>query len=77
MVEEVWKPSNVKGKKLFVLKEKLNLLKTRMRNWNSVVFGKLDLEVDEAVKGFSVLDQLVGNNNSTFSRDQSGKRIEA
>lgn len=56
MVEEVWKSSNVQGKKLFVLKEKLNLLKTRMRNWNSKVFGKLDLEIDEAVKGFSVLD---------------------
>jgi hypothetical protein len=38
-VEDCWKSFNVQGKKAFVLKEKLKLLKEQLKQWNREVFG--------------------------------------
>ncbi|XP_058765712.1 uncharacterized protein LOC131639232 [Vicia villosa] len=49
-VEEEWKGMEVSGRGDFVLKEKLRIIKDRLRWWNLNIFGKVDLEVEEGVR---------------------------
>ncbi|XP_058746484.1 uncharacterized protein LOC131619402 [Vicia villosa] len=49
-VKEEWKGMEVLGRGDFVLKEKLRLIKDRLRWWNLNIFGKVDLEVEDGVR---------------------------
>ncbi|CAI8597259.1 unnamed protein product [Vicia faba] len=47
-VENVWNYMVIRGKAGFILKEKLCILKSKLKLWNKEVFGVLDLNVDKA-----------------------------
>ncbi|XP_058757308.1 uncharacterized protein LOC131630545 [Vicia villosa] len=57
-LEKEWKELEVHGRGDFVLKEKLRLLKSKLRWWNTNVFGKIDMELEEGVKEINVIDNL-------------------
>lgn len=59
-MEKSWKSFNVGGWKTYVLKEKLKLLREKLREWNKTVFGYMDLNIDTVVKEINVLDDVVG-----------------
>ncbi|CAK8537008.1 unnamed protein product [Lathyrus sativus] len=56
--EREWKDIHVEGRGDFVLKEKLKIFKDRLKWWNRVVFGKIDLEVEETVGDINAGDVL-------------------
>ncbi|XP_058741420.1 uncharacterized protein LOC131613797 [Vicia villosa] len=49
-VEKEWKDIKVDERGDFILKEKLRILKGRLRWWNKMVFGKIDLEINEGIR---------------------------
>ncbi|XP_058753369.1 uncharacterized protein LOC131626563 [Vicia villosa] len=51
-----WLKFKVKGRGDFVLKEKLRLLKDKLREWNRDVFSKYDLEMEEGVRDLNWAD---------------------
>lgn len=54
----------------FVLKEKLRLLKDKLRRWNKEVFGKIDLETEEGVRDMNIAyERLVSDSNSSFTNN--------
>lgn len=53
----------MQGKKHLIFKEKLKILKASLKVWSYEVFGKLDLEVGEAVKELNCLNHLVEMND--------------
>lgn len=57
-LEKGWKELEVHERGDFVLKEKLRLLKDRLKWWNINVFGKIYLELEEWVREMNVLDDL-------------------
>ncbi|XP_058759393.1 uncharacterized protein LOC131632672 [Vicia villosa] len=71
-VEKEWSGMNIYGHGDFVLKEKLRLLKIKLRWWNYNVFGKINLEVEEGVKEINALD-----NHSSDVEVESGVRRRA
>lgn len=46
------------GRGDLVLKEKMRLLKQRIRWWNTNVFGIVDMELEEGVKELNALDDI-------------------
>ncbi|XP_058725587.1 uncharacterized protein LOC131596868 [Vicia villosa] len=50
-VEKAWRSISVVGRCNFVLKEKLRILKERLRWWNINIFGKFNSAIEEGVKG--------------------------
>ncbi|XP_058754054.1 uncharacterized protein LOC131627226 [Vicia villosa] len=52
---------DIRGKHGFILKEKLRILKVKLKTWNREVFGVLDLKVDKAVSTLNDLDLFVAN----------------
>ncbi|PNX62345.1 hypothetical protein L195_g052934, partial [Trifolium pratense] len=68
-VANVWEKLNVKGKKAFVIKEKLKKLKEELRGWNREVFGILDLNIEKTVKDLNEAEALISSDgvNSVIS----------
>ncbi|XP_058768344.1 uncharacterized protein LOC131642077 [Vicia villosa] len=58
LVKEVWSSSVIQGRKIFCFKEKLKILKARLRVWNAEVFGMQDFQIDLAFKELSDSDLL-------------------
>ncbi|XP_058763699.1 uncharacterized protein LOC131637125 [Vicia villosa] len=58
-VEKEWNSFKVEGRGDFVLKQKLFLLKGRLKWWNKEVFGKKDLEIQEEVNEINHRDLLL------------------
>lgn len=58
-VETCWHFFQVQGWKCHVLKEKLKMLKERLRWWNKEVFGVIDLKIDKTVEEIHLLDNIV------------------
>ncbi|XP_058751483.1 uncharacterized protein LOC131624543 [Vicia villosa] len=61
----------VKGRWDFVLKEKLKLLKDKLKRWNRDVFGKTNLDIEEDVNDINLADERMkwlkeGDTNSGF-----------
>ncbi|XP_058763563.1 uncharacterized protein LOC131637014 [Vicia villosa] len=56
-VEGEWKSLKVEGRADFILKEKLRLLKDKLKKWNKEVFGKIDLEIDKGVSDINKGDE--------------------
>ncbi|PNX58976.1 cysteine-rich receptor-like protein kinase, partial [Trifolium pratense] len=65
-VESSWKSYNISGKKAFVLKEKLKLLKESLREWNKEVFGILDLNIEKTVTDINDFEGLLANNDDNL-----------
>ncbi|XP_058749275.1 uncharacterized protein LOC131622266 [Vicia villosa] len=55
-VEVEWKAISITGTSAYVLKEKLKLLKGRLKWRNQNIFGKLDLNIDEDVEEMNGLE---------------------
>ncbi|GAU33427.1 hypothetical protein TSUD_380630 [Trifolium subterraneum] len=62
-VTETWKKLEVKGKKAYVLKEKLKRLKDSLNVWNREVFGIIDLNINKTVKELNEAEDLIANGN--------------
>lgn len=77
LVEDVWSDGNIEGRKLFIFKEKLKLLKNRLKVWNTKVFGKLDLKVDKFVRYLYMLDSLVVNESGFINIETYDRRRDA
>ncbi|XP_058742173.1 uncharacterized protein LOC131614628 [Vicia villosa] len=58
-VEAEWVGMEVEGRGDYILKEKLKRLKERLRWWNTLVFGKINLEVEECVRVINEGDILL------------------
>ncbi|MCI06375.1 cysteine-rich receptor-like protein kinase, partial [Trifolium medium] len=56
-----WEKMVIKGKKAFVLKEKLKRLKESLKVWNRDIFGLRDLNIDKTVKELNELEDMVAN----------------
>jgi exonuclease III len=62
-VQNAWKSFEVHGKKAYVLKEKLKLLRDRLRNWNREVSGYLDLNIEKTVNDINNIENLFGGDD--------------
>lgn len=49
----------VEGKKDYVMKEKLKLLKDRLKWWNKEVYGWVAIQLEESVKEFNKVEAIV------------------
>ncbi|XP_058783058.1 uncharacterized protein LOC131657708 [Vicia villosa] len=58
-VDKSWNEAVVEGRSDFVLKEKLQILKERLRWWNREVFGRIDLEVEDEVENINKRDSIL------------------
>jgi hypothetical protein len=56
VVEEFWRSLKVEGWMGYVLKEKLKFLKTRIKDWNRLEFGKMDDSINLIVANIRELD---------------------
>lgn len=57
-----------------MFKEKLRIIKGRLKWWTKVIFGKFKLEVDEGVRGINEGDDLLENNLASDLEDIMVKR---
>ncbi|XP_058784197.1 uncharacterized protein LOC131658967 [Vicia villosa] len=55
-VKKEWDDIKFQGRGDYVLKEKLRLIKERLRWWEKNIFGKIDLEIEENVKELNKWD---------------------
>ncbi|XP_058764170.1 uncharacterized protein LOC131637587 [Vicia villosa] len=80
-VESEWKEMTVVGRPDFVLYEKMKRLKERLRWWNTSIFGKVDLDLEESLKemnkGDSILEDVAEEDFlvSLQDRGEANKRI--
>lgn len=58
-VKNEWESFTIKGRKYFAIKEKLKLLRERLRWWNKIIFGWIDLEVEDEVEELSKIIRWV------------------
>ncbi|XP_058746998.1 uncharacterized protein LOC131619984 [Vicia villosa] len=58
-LEKEWKEIKVEGRGDFVLKEKLRVLKEKLKWWNKNMFGKINLEVEENVRDINYGDDFL------------------
>lgn len=57
-VQDSWNSFVVNGRGDYVIKEKLKLLKGRLRWWNKEVFGYKDLQIERIVKDLNALEEV-------------------
>lgn len=66
----------VHGRGDFVLKEKLRLLKDKLKVWNREIFGKFDLEVEEGVRDFNMANRRLEVDSKKILLENLHKRRE-
>ncbi|XP_058733267.1 uncharacterized protein LOC131604869 [Vicia villosa] len=66
-VEKEWMSLKVKGRWDFVLKEKLKLLKDKLKRWNRDVFGKINLDIEEDVNDINLADERLDSTPFSIS----------
>lgn len=76
-MEKVLKYSEIHGPKMFIFKEKLKLLKNKLKVWNVEVFGKMNLEVVEAIKVLNIYEHSLANEDFVLLSDQAKARVES
>lgn len=74
-VEDCWKSFNVRGWKMFAFKEKLKLLREKLREWNEDIFYYMDLNIKNIVQEINVLDDLV--DASDFQQPERRKELSS
>ncbi|XP_058752758.1 uncharacterized protein LOC131625938 [Vicia villosa] len=65
-VEKEWKSLVVGGRGDFILKEKLRLLKDKLRRWNKEVFGKIELDMEDGVRDLNIADERLASFNDAY-----------
>lgn len=60
-----------------MFKEKLKLLKSKLKQWNLEVVGRVNLGVEEATNDLNLLDQFMANDVISPSMGLRDRRIEA
>ncbi|XP_058781622.1 uncharacterized protein LOC131655832 [Vicia villosa] len=65
-MEKEWKGLKVEGRGDFVLKEKLRLLKDKLKKWNIEVFGRIELDMEEGVRVMNLADERLATFSSSF-----------
>ncbi|KAK7281475.1 hypothetical protein RIF29_09513 [Crotalaria pallida] len=68
MVRKIWGETNIQGWHVFVLKEKLKVLKGEIRRWNREVFGCLDRQVEDLKKQMADFDYVCENQGLSDSQ---------
>jgi hypothetical protein len=63
-VERSWNSFHVKGKKAFVVKEKLKLLKECLKDWNRDVFGILGLNIEKMMHELNEVEGLLASDGA-------------
>lgn len=63
----MWLKCEAKGRRDFILFEKLKFLKSSLRIWNKEVFGWIDLKVEESVEELNALNKLLVENTGSNS----------
>ncbi|XP_058741336.1 uncharacterized protein LOC131613705 [Vicia villosa] len=76
-VKKEWLNLKLNGRGDFVLKEKLRLLKEKLRVWNREVFGRYYLEVEEGVSDLNVVDGRLEVDSEDLLVENLEKRKEA
>lgn len=56
-MEDTWKGIQISGRGAFVLKEKLKVLKGKLKSWNYDVFGDLHKKRKEAVEKLNEIEK--------------------
>ncbi|XP_058775266.1 uncharacterized protein LOC131649524 [Vicia villosa] len=74
-VEKEWKSLKVEGRGDFVLKEKLRLLKDKLKKWNKEVFGKIDLDIEEGVQDINLADERLASFSNVFSSNSLEENV--
>jgi hypothetical protein len=62
-VKETWENMDIRGKKAFIIKEKLKGLKEALKVWNREVFGFMELKIDKTVKELNEVEELLATGN--------------
>jgi len=57
LVKSFWDELLVTGPSSFILAKKLNFLKTKLKQWNKVVFDHLELKMASLVEKVKLLDE--------------------
>jgi hypothetical protein len=73
LVEEWWGSYNLEGWMGYVLKEKLKLLKTSIKGWNKVEFGKMDENIRGLISNIRIMD-LKGEQGLLFPTEVEERR---
>ncbi|XP_058750108.1 uncharacterized protein LOC131623108 [Vicia villosa] len=66
-VEKEWLSLKVEGRGDFVLKEKLKLLKDKLKRWNREVFGKINLDIEEDVNDINLADERLASTSFSLA----------
>ncbi|XP_058726860.1 uncharacterized protein LOC131598261 [Vicia villosa] len=80
-VENEWREFKVEGRRDFVLKEKLRFLKERLKWLNKLVFGRIELEVEENVRAINFGDEcleeeiVASHSDSLFNRKETTRNF--
>ncbi|RZB71032.1 LINE-1 retrotransposable element ORF2 protein [Glycine soja] len=56
-IVEEWKKIQITGRKAYVIKEKLKIIRESLKKWNKEVFGWLDLNIENIVADMNELDR--------------------
>lgn len=64
-VEDFWSNLQVHGRSAYVFKEKLKLLKSGLKRWNTKVFGDMNLIRQGLLRKLNDLDVLAKNTGLT------------
>ncbi|XP_058759955.1 uncharacterized protein LOC131633261 [Vicia villosa] len=75
-VKQEWEAFSVTGSSAFVLKEKLKLLRNRLRWWHKHVFGWLDLKDEEEVDELNGLEEEAVDSTTQLSHEIQARRRE-
>ncbi|XP_058785957.1 uncharacterized protein LOC131660684 [Vicia villosa] len=73
-IEKEWKSLHIEGRGDFILKEKLRLLKDKLRRWNEEVFGRIDLEVEQGVRELNLADLTLEGEDVDYFEETLGRR---
>lgn len=63
-----WSSIEISGKGAFVFKEKLKVLKGRLKWWYKEISGWLDLKVDLRVSDLNELDRILVESDGTICK---------
>ncbi|KAK2449476.1 hypothetical protein QL285_008670 [Trifolium repens] len=63
LVKDVWEKANIHGKSVFILKEKMKILKEALKGWNKEVFGIVDLNLEKTVKELNDVEDMLANDD--------------
>lgn len=74
-VEKSWKSLVVHGNGAFIMKEKLKLLKSLLKQWNSEVFGNLITKRNDVVVRMNALDVRAGEHQLTVEEVLERKEL--